>query len=79
MGEGQQVDPTKGLVGFCSALFGWAFTLTRFARIYAEKFKVPFPKMMDKLWGDNFFDQKGKKWKTEDVSDEGTTLKRCFV
>jgi elongation factor 2 len=46
MGEHQQVDPTKGTVAFGSALFGWAFTLTRFARIYAEKFKVDFDKMI---------------------------------
>jgi len=46
MGEGQQVDPTKGTVAFGSALFGWAFSLTRFARIYSEKFKVDFDKMM---------------------------------
>lgn len=46
MGEGQQVDPTKGTVAFGSALFGWAFTLTRFARIYANKFNVDFDKMM---------------------------------
>merc|ERR1719469_1608301 len=31
MGESQQVDPTIGTVAFGSALFGWAFTLTRFA------------------------------------------------
>lgn len=79
MGEGQQVDPTKGTVAFGSALFGWAFTLTRFARIYADKFKVDRSKMMEKLWGDNYFDQKGKKWKMEDVADDGSTLRRCFV
>lgn len=79
MGEGQQVDPCGGTVAFGSALFGWAFTLTRFARIYADKFKVDQDKMMQKLWGDNFFDQKGKKWKTEEIADDGTTLKRCFV
>lgn len=56
MGEGQQVDPTKGTVAFGSALFGWAFTLTRFAKIYSDKFKVDFEKMMVKLWGDNFYD-----------------------
>lgn len=56
MGESQQVDPTRGTVGFGSALFGWAFTLTKFARIYSEKFKVDFDKMMKKLWGDNYFD-----------------------
>ena len=79
MGEGQQVDPTKGTVAFGSALFGWAFTLTRFAKIYADKFKVDFDKMMQKLWGDNFFDSKGKKWKVDEVADDGTNLKRCFV
>jgi elongation factor 2 len=46
MGDSQQVDATKGTVAFGSALFGWAFTLTRFARIYSEKFKVDFEKMM---------------------------------
>lgn len=79
MGEGQQVDPTKGTVAFGSALFGWAFTLTRFAKIYSEKFKVDFDKMMVKLWGDNYYDAKAKKWKTDEMSDDGVALKRCFV
>lgn len=79
MGEAQQVDPTKGTVAFGSALFGWAFTLTRFARMYTDKFKVATEKMMEKLWGDNYFDAKAKKWKTEDGADDGTQLKRCFV
>ena len=35
--------------------------------------------MMEKLWGENYFDAKGKKWKTEDMADDGTQLKRCFV
>ena len=55
MGESQQVDPTNGTVAFGSALFGWAFTLTKFARIYSEKFKIDFDKMMKKMWGDNFY------------------------
>ena len=41
MGETQQVDPTLGSVSFGSALFGWAFTLTRFAFTYSKKFSVP--------------------------------------
>lgn len=56
MGESQQVDPMKGTVGFGSALFGWAFNLTRFARVYSEKFKIDVDKMMKKLWGDNYYD-----------------------
>merc|ERR1740117_2388668 len=34
--------------------------------------------MMDKLWGDNFFNPKTKKW-TKRQMYEGTTLKRAFV
>lgn len=79
MGEGQQVDPLNGTVAFGSALFGWAFTLIRFARVYAEKFKLEKPKMLAKLWGDNYHDAKGKKWKQEDTGDDGSQLKRCFV
>lgn len=72
MGESQQVDPCNGTVGFGSALFGWAFTLTKFARIYAEKFKVDEAKMMKKLWGDNYFDAKAKKWKVDDTAEDGS-------
>ena len=32
-----QVDPTKGTVAFSAGLHGWAFTLTKFARMYAKK------------------------------------------
>jgi elongation factor 2 len=72
MGESQQVDPTKGTVAFGSGYFGWAFTLTHFARIYADKYKVDKAKMMSRLWSDNFFDAKGKVWKTNDTGSDGT-------
>ena len=45
MPEAQMVDPTEGTVAFGSALFGWAFTLTKFARTYSEKLKVD-PKVL---------------------------------
>jgi len=35
--------------------------------------------MMEKLWGDNYFDQKAKKWKNHEESDDGAKLKRAFV
>ena len=56
------VDPTKGTVAFSAGLQGWAFTLTKFARMYAKKFGVDIEKMMQRLWGDNFFNPKEKKW-----------------
>lgn len=75
-----QVDPTKATVAFGSGLHGWAFTLTKFARIYSQKFKVEQDKMMEKLWGDNYFDAKAKKWKKHSQPDEGEQqLSRCFV
>jgi len=78
MGESQQVDPIKGTVAFGSALFGWAFTITIFAATYADKFKLPRQKMMEKLWGDNYFDAAGKKWRKIDKDDSGKQLKRAF-
>lgn len=79
MGEAQQVDPVNGTVAFGSALFGWAFTCTMFAKTYSKKFGVSREKMMEKLWGDNFFDQQGKKWKNHKISDDGKEMKRAFV
>lgn len=36
---------------------------------------------MEKLWGDNYFDQKAKKWKNHSKPDEAGAddLKRAFV
>lgn len=56
------VDPTKGTVGFGSGLHGWAFTLKQFAEIYSSKFKIDPPKLMKRLWGDQFYNAKERKW-----------------
>jgi elongation factor 2 len=79
MGEALQIDPQLGTCAMGSALFGWAFTITHFAKVYAAKFGIDRQKMMQKLWGDNFFDAKAKKWKNHKESDEGKELKRAFV
>lgn len=57
-----RVDPSNASVGFGSGLHGWAFTIKQFAEMYAEKFGVPVAKLMTKLWGENFFNLKTKKW-----------------
>ena len=57
-----QVDPTQGTVGFGSGLHGWAFTLKQFAEIYSTKFKIDPPKLMKRLWGDQFYNAKERKW-----------------
>jgi len=70
-----QVDPTEGTVAFGSGLHQWAFTLKRFARTYGAKFGVEEDKMMNKLWGDWYFDASRSVWTT---SDKGGTLERAF-
>jgi len=61
-----QVNPFNGTVGFGSGLHGWAFTLKDFANMYKDKFKIDEEKLMRKLWGDNFYHQKEKKWVKEE-------------
>jgi len=57
-----QVDPSKGTVGFGSGLHGWAFTLKQFAETYSQKFKIEPAKLMKRLWGEEFYHPKEKKW-----------------
>jgi len=69
-----RVDVNNGSVGFGSGLHGWAFSLKQFAEMYASKFGVDTDKMMKKLWGENFFNAKTKKWQKEKSEDN----KRSF-
>jgi elongation factor 2 len=74
-----QVYPEKGTVAFGSGLHGWGFTLNKFATMYAKKFGVNEKVMLQRLWGDNFFNAKTKKWQKTANTDDGTQLKRAFV
>lgn len=73
MGE-VRVDPSKGSVGFGSGLHGWAFTLKQFSEMYSDKFKIDVVKLMSRLWGENFFNPKTKKWAKQKEEDN----KRSF-
>uniref|UniRef100_A0A7S3LX98 Tr-type G domain-containing protein n=1 Tax=Palpitomonas bilix TaxID=652834 RepID=A0A7S3LX98_9EUKA len=70
-----QVAPEKGTVAFSAGLHGWAFTLKRFARMYAKKFGIDDDKMAQRLWGDNWFNPATKKWTRRDPGD----VPRAFV
>lgn len=79
-----QVYPNHGTVAFGSGLHQWGFTLTKFARMYALKFGVEHKKMMEKLWGDNFYEPETKKWVKTDRKEERRAegkkpLQRAFV
>ena len=67
------VDPQDGTVGFGSGLHGWAFTLKQFAQKLNKKTGTPIPKLMKKLWGDWYYED--KKWKNH---PENPDTPRCF-
>jgi len=69
------VSPSDGTVGFGSGLHGWAYTLKQFAEMYASKFKIETKKMMGRLWGDQFYNPKTKKWNK--VGGEGYVRGYC--
>lgn len=69
-----RVDPTNGSVGFGSGLHGWAFTLKQFSEMYSTRFGVDVDKLMNKLWGENFFNPSTKKWSKSKAEDN----KRSF-
>jgi len=56
------VAPERGSVAFSAGGHAWGFTLAQFARIYGRKFGVPEDKMLQRLWGDNYFLPFEKKW-----------------
>jgi elongation factor 2 len=72
-----QVYPEKGTVAFLAGLHGWAFILTNFAKMYASKFNVDEKKMMERLWGENYYDPAIKKWTNK--STGSPTCQRGFV
>jgi elongation factor 2 len=74
-----QVCPQKGTVVFGSGLMSWAFSVPQFARMYASKFSVEEAKMLERLWGDSYFDAKNKRWLHSDtVPETAERLKRGF-
>ncbi|KAI9715948.1 MAG: Elongation factor 2 [Chrysothrix sp. TS-e1954] len=69
-----QVYPDRGTIAFGSGLHGWAFTVRQFAVRYSKKFGVDKNKMMERLWGDSFFNPKTKKW----TKQGGDGVERAF-
>jgi len=75
-----QVFPEQGTVSFGSGLHGWAFSVERFAKIYAAKFGVDKEKMMKRLWGESFFNPVKKTWSSSETpaGHTGKPLPRAF-
>jgi elongation factor 2 len=64
-----RVDASNGSVAFGSGLHGWAFTLKQIAEMYAGKFNLDIDKLMKKMWGENFYNEKTKEWSKRQEND----------
>jgi len=73
-----RVVPEKGTVAFSAGRQGWAFTLRDFARMYAKNGGMSEDRLMEKLWGENYYDPETKKWTSSSTSASGKTLQRGF-
>ncbi|KAJ2784814.1 translation elongation factor 2 [Coemansia interrupta] len=72
------VSPELGTVAFGSGLHAWGFTLRQFAARYSKKFGIDRNKLMKKLWGENFFNAKTKKWSSKSSDEMATFNDRGF-
>lgn len=54
-------DPARGNVVFASSLYGFAFRLHSFSHLYSQKLGFPQEKFRSFLWGEWYFDGKGKR------------------
>ncbi|PWN42935.1 putative Tef2-translation elongation factor 2-putative [Ceraceosorus guamensis] len=73
-------DPARGNVIFASAIDNWAFRLDRFSQLYSKKLGIQESKFRKVLWGDFFFDPKGKRVIGHKQKErEGKNLKPVFV
>lgn len=81
--ECDELHPSKGNVAFAAGRDGWAFTLTQFAGIYNRMRKQATSSttttLVDRLWGENFYDNATSKWTTgAESASSDVKLKRGF-
>lgn len=78
MGE-QECNPTVGNVVFGAGKDQWAFSLTTFARMHEKELGISQEILVEKLWGDHYYDPETRKFIGEPHSQSGKSLKRAFV
>lgn len=56
------LDPRKGTVGFGCGKQGWGFSLFNMAAKWEKKLGMPKEKLVEKLWGENYYHAKTNTW-----------------
>ena len=76
-GEKRRLSPEKGNVAFACSTMGWIFTLSSFAKMYADSYQdVNVKDFSVRLWGDIFFNPKRRSFTRKGVEEKS---KRTFV
>ena len=74
-----RLDPVKGNVAFAAPGYGWCFTLTSFAAMYAQKTSFPLDpvELAKRLWGDVWFHSEDRTFRKTPPASSGA--ERSFV
>nr|BAS01493.1 translation elongation factor EF2 [Lotharella vacuolata] len=56
------LHPTKANTAFSAGIHGWSFTIKNMSIFIAQKMNIQSKKLLEKLWGNNFYDNIKKKW-----------------
>lgn len=76
-GERRRLSPEKENVAFACSSMGWCFTLSSFAKMYAETYpRLATSDFAARLWGDIFFNPTSRKFTRKGVEENA---KRTFV
>lgn len=57
-----ELNANQGNIGFGSGLQAWGFNLNIISDMYGGKFGIPKSSLMNKLWGEHYYDNEKKKW-----------------
>jgi ribosome assembly protein 1 len=72
-------SPNKGNVIFASATDNWAFTIDKFADIFAKKHGTKKEIMQKVLWGDYYLDKKTKKFCSKPPTEDSNPVFVDFI
>lgn len=73
------LSPEAGDIIFGSAAMGWAFSIPQVASIYAKKFGIENDRMSKKMWGENYFSAKNKKWSNQSGPDSSRAFNQFII
>eukprot|EP01125_Pyxidicula_operculata_P013602 TRINITY_DN450_c0_g1_i1.p1 TRINITY_DN450_c0_g1~~TRINITY_DN450_c0_g1_i1.p1 ORF type:complete len:810 (+),score=225.15 TRINITY_DN450_c0_g1_i1:228-2657(+) len=74
--EEVNVDPLRGDISFGSGKQGWAFTLPQYAEMIAQKTGKKVSSIINRMWGNHFYDSETQRFYDQPVSPTGKPLER---